>query len=161
MSRLRAAAGSLVFLVLAPGVAAGLVPWLVTGWEPESERLPAQIAGIVLIALGAAVLLYAFGSFVIEGLGTPAPVAPPQRLVHHGLYRWVRNPMYLAVGAVIAGQALLFGDPAVALYLAAFALAVWSFVHLYEEPTLASQFGAEYEAYRREVPRWRPRRPAR
>jgi protein-S-isoprenylcysteine O-methyltransferase Ste14 len=161
MNRLRAAAGSLVFLVLVPGVVAGLVPWLLTSWQAESEWLPAQVAGIVLVGLGSAVLLYAFAQFVVDGIGTPAPVAPTERLVHRGLYRWVRNPMYLAVGAVIAGQALLLGDPALAVYLAAFALLVWSFVHVYEEPTLARQFGAEYEAYRRRVPRWWPRRPAR
>jgi protein-S-isoprenylcysteine O-methyltransferase Ste14 len=159
MSRARAAAGSLVFLALAPGVAAGLVPWLLTGWEVNDELawLPVQALGGVLAAVGVAVLLHAFARFVIEGIGTPAPVAPPQRLVVGGLYRHVRNPMYVAVAATIIGQALLLGQPVLLAYAALFMAAVATFVHLYEEPTLTEQFGDEYTAYRRAVPAWLPR----
>jgi protein-S-isoprenylcysteine O-methyltransferase Ste14 len=157
----RAALGSFAFLVVAPGVAAGLVPWLLTGWDADGDvPTPLVIAGIVLVAAGAAVLLHAFARFVIEGLGTPAPVAPPERLVVGGLYRYVRNPMYLAVAATIVGQALILGRPGLLLYAAAFGAAVWSFVRFYEEPTLARRFGADYDAYRRAVPRWWPKRPA-
>ena len=99
----------------------------------------------------------AFARFVVEGFGTPAPVAPTERLVVGGPYRYVRNPMYLAVGATIVGQALLLGRPILLLYAAAFAVVVLAFVRGYEEPTLAQQFGAEYEDYRRAVPGWRPR----
>ena len=74
--RARAAAGSLVFLVVAPGVVAGLVPWLLTGGDADDPSLPAVVTGCVLIGAGSAVLLGAFGRFVLEGLGTPAPVAP-------------------------------------------------------------------------------------
>jgi protein-S-isoprenylcysteine O-methyltransferase Ste14 len=156
--RTRAALGSLVFLVVAPGVAAGLVPWWLTGWDAgEGVPWPVIGAGIVLVAAGAGVLLHAFGRFVVEGIGTPAPVAPPEHLVVGGLYRYVRNPMYLAVGATIVGQALILGRPALLLYAAAFAAAVASFVRFYEEPTLARRFGAEYDAYRRAVPGWWPR----
>ncbi len=106
---------------------------------------------------GRSALLSAFVRFVVEGLGTPAPVAPTERLVVGGLYRHVRNPMYLAVAAVIVGQALLLGRLVLLAYALAFAAAVWAFVRWYEEPTLARRFGADYEAYRRAVPAWLPR----
>jgi protein-S-isoprenylcysteine O-methyltransferase Ste14 len=157
----KAAAGSLVFLVLAPGVVAGLIPWLLTDWdvqEPLPYWLPLRIVGAILLAAGAAALLHAFWRFVVEGLGTPAPVAPTERLVVGGLYRYVRNPMYLAVGATIVGQALLLGQPILLLYAAVFAVAVAAFVHWYEEPTLRKHFGEQYEAYRQAVPAWWPRR---
>jgi protein-S-isoprenylcysteine O-methyltransferase Ste14 len=157
VSRARALLGSLVFLVVAPGVVAGLVPWLLTGWDVERSVPAARVAGAAALAVGAAALLGAFLRFAVEGLGTPAPTAPTQRLVVGGLYRHVRNPMYLAVGAVIAGQALVLWQWVLVAYLAAFATAVWAFVHWYEEPTLARRFGAEYQAYRRAVPGWWPR----
>jgi protein-S-isoprenylcysteine O-methyltransferase Ste14 len=113
--------------------------------------------GGVLIAAGAAVVLHAFARFAIEGLGTPAPIAPTERLVVGGIYRYVRNPMYLAVGSMIAGQALLLGQTELLGYLLAFAALCLGFVHLYEEPTLQRQHGAEYDAYRHAVPRWIPR----
>ncbi len=149
--------GAQLFLAVAPGVVAGLVPWLLTAWEPGATRLPLQVIGALLIVAGVVVLLDAFARFVVEGLGTPAPVAPTERLVVGGLYRYVRNPMYLAVGAMIAGQALLLARPLLLLYAATFAAVVFAFVRLYEEPTLAHQFGAEYEDYRRAVPGWWPR----
>jgi protein-S-isoprenylcysteine O-methyltransferase Ste14/uncharacterized protein YndB with AHSA1/START domain len=139
-------------------VAAGLVPWLVTGWEAQDWWLPVRILGGLMIGAGLAVLLQAFARFVVEGIGTPAPVAPPERLVVGGAYRYVRNPMYLAVAALIVGQGLLLGQAILLLYAAGFCVAVAAFVHGYEEPTLARRFGAQYEAYRRAVPAWRPRR---
>jgi protein-S-isoprenylcysteine O-methyltransferase Ste14 len=157
----RAALGSAVFLLVAPGFAAGLVPWLLTGWDAAVDVPPVLVvAGVVLVVAGAGVLLHAFARFVVEGLGTPAPVAPPERLVIGGLYRWVRNPMYIAVAATIVGQALILGRPGLLLYAVLFGAAVWSFVHFYEEPTLTRRFGADYDAYRRAVPGWWPRRPA-
>jgi protein-S-isoprenylcysteine O-methyltransferase Ste14 len=157
----RAASGTVVFLAVAPGVVAGLVPWLLTGWdveEPLPHWLPLRIVGAALLLAGLVVLLDAFARFVREGLGTPAPVAPTEYLVVGGLYRYVRNPMYLAVGSIIVGQAFLLGQLVLLLYAALFGLAVWAFVRWYEEPTLMRQFGAEYEEYRRAVPGWRPRR---
>jgi protein-S-isoprenylcysteine O-methyltransferase Ste14 len=157
--KLKAAVGSVLFLVVAPGVVAGLVPWWLTGWEADRDVPAAFVAaGVVLIAGGAGVLLHAFALFVTEGLGTPAPVAPTRHLVVGGLYRHVRNPMYLAVAATIVGQAMVLGHVGLAAYALAFALTVAAFVHLYEEPTLARQFGVEYEAYRQAVPAWWPRR---
>ena len=159
MTRARAAAGSLVFLLLAPGVTAGLVPWLLTGWEVDESFawLPLQLLGALMIVAGAAVLLHAFARFVIEGLGTPAPVAPPEQLVVGGLYRHVRNPMYVAVATTIIGQALLLGRPELLAYAGLFMAVVAAFVRWYEEPTLAERFGADYAEYRRGVPAWHPR----
>lgn len=146
-----------MFLVAAPGVVAGLVPWLLTGWRSDDPPLVLAVLGAALIAIGAAVLVHTFARFVAEGRGTPAPVAPTERLVVGGLYRHVRNPMYLAVGATIVGQALLLGQFGLLAYAAVFGAVVFSFVRLYEEPTLSAQFGAGYDAYRRSVPGWLPR----
>ena len=154
--------GSAVFLAMAPGVVAGLVPWLITGWRAGSPYpLPLRAAGAVLIAAGGVVLVGAFGRFVIEGAGTPSPTAPTQQLVIGGLYRYVRNPMYLAVLATIAGQALLLSRPVLLIYAVAVGAVFWSFVRWYEQPALARRYGAQYEAYRREVPGWWPRLPRR
>jgi protein-S-isoprenylcysteine O-methyltransferase Ste14 len=156
-ARTRAAAGSALFFAVAPGIAAGLVPWLLTTWQAHDWWLPARVAGAVLILAGIPVLVHAFVRFVVEGLGTPAPMAPPERLVVGGLYRYLRNPMYVAVAATIVGQALLLGRVVLFAWAAVFALSVWSFVHWYEEPTLHRRFGAEYDEYRRTVPAWCPR----
>jgi protein-S-isoprenylcysteine O-methyltransferase Ste14 len=156
--RSAAAVGSAAFFAVAPGVVAGLVPWWLTGWEVES-RLPLalRIAGGALVVAGAAVLLTAFARFVWEGAGTPAPVAPTETLVVGGLYRYVRNPMYLAVLACIAGQALLLGRWGLLLYGAFVAAAFVTFVRLYEEPTLSHRYRAQYDEYRSAVPGWWPR----
>jgi protein-S-isoprenylcysteine O-methyltransferase Ste14 len=157
----RAAAGSLGFLLVAPGVVAGVIPWLLTGWERGGAFGSlglVRVLGVILIVAGVAVLFDAFARFVREGRGTPAPVAPTERLVVGGAYRYVRNPMYLAVGAAIVGQALLLGRLVLLAYAAVFALAVVTFVRGYEEPTLARRYGAQYDAYRRAVPGWWPRR---
>ncbi|HEX3267635.1 MAG TPA: isoprenylcysteine carboxylmethyltransferase family protein [Gaiellaceae bacterium] len=157
MQRLRAAAGSLVFLALAPGIVAGLVPWLLTGWNSSDPPVWLQLAGWVVLVAGAAVVVEAFGRFVVEGIGTPAPVAPTEKLVVGGLYRYVRNPMYIAVAAVILGQAAVLGSWLLVAYALVFGASVWSFVHWYEEPALRRRFGAEYEEYLRTVPGWWPR----
>ena len=160
MRKWTAAVGSAVFFVAAPGVVAGLVPWMLTGWGGrEHAPYPAfvRVFGAVLLAAGLVALIQAFWRFVVEGLGTPAPVAAPARLVIGGPYRYVRNPMYVAVLAVIIGQTLLLGQPILLAYAAVLWLIVASFVRFYEEPTLSRRFGAEYEAYRRAVPAWRPR----
>jgi protein-S-isoprenylcysteine O-methyltransferase Ste14 len=160
MRKTAAATGSAVFFGVAPGTVAGLIPWWLTGWqlrEPLAHWLPLRLAGMVLIAAGAVVLVHAFGRFVVEGLGTPAPVAPTQHLVVGGLYRFVRNPMYVAVVSVIVGQAALLWQPVLLIYAAVVAAAFVLFVLGYEQPALRRQFGSSYEQYRREVPAWWPR----
>lgn len=158
MRTLTAAAGSIAFGALAPGVVAGVVPWWLTGWRSGAGLwLPVQVAGGLLIAAGGAVLVIAFASFVIEGRGTPAPPAPTEQLVVRGLYHYVRNPMYLAVLAVIAGQAMLLGRPVLLGYAAAVAVAFAAFVRWYEQPVLARKYGAQYQDYLAAVPGWLPR----
>jgi protein-S-isoprenylcysteine O-methyltransferase Ste14 len=159
MRRQTAAVSSAVFL-LAPGVVVGLIPWLLTRWqarEPVPYWAPMRVIGGILLVAGLIVLVQAFVRFVVEGFGTPAPVAAPERLVVGGVYRYVRNPMYVAVLAAIVGQALLLGRLALLLYAAVAWLVVAAFVRFYEEPTLTRRFGADYEAYRRAVPAWWPR----
>ena len=157
MGKAVAAAGSAVFFVLAPGVMGGLVPWGLTGWDAKDTWAPLVVLGAILIAAGLVVLVQAFARFVVEGVGTPAPVAPTEHLVVGGLYRHVRNPMYVAVAAIIVGQALVLGRPALLLYAAAVLAVTATFVRVYEEPALRRQFGGEYEAYCRAVPGWWPR----
>src|SRR5512146_1812837 len=137
MRRTSAAVGASAFFALAPGVVAGVIPWKLTRGRvgrPLPGGMPVRVAGGVLVAGGAAVLIHAFARFV------------------------VRNPMYLAVGAAIVAQAALFGQPVLLLYAAGVTVVVVAFVRYYEEPTLARTFGAEYEEYRRHVPGWWPRR---
>jgi protein-S-isoprenylcysteine O-methyltransferase Ste14 len=158
-TRVRAWVGTILFLFVAPGIVAGLIPWLITGY-----RMPdrggwvwpvAIVAGLVILG-GVLVLLDAFIRFA-RADGTPAPPAPTAHLVVAGPYRFVRNPMYVAVAAIILGQALLFGSWGVLLYLALVLIAVASFVRFYEEPTLESTYGEEYLEYKRNVRAWWPR----
>ena len=125
--------------------------------QPLPYWMPMRVLGGVLLAAGVIALVGAFVRFVVEGLGTPAPVAAPERLVVGGVYRFVRNPMYVAVLAAIVGQALLLGRLVLLLYAAGTWVAVAAFVRYYEEPTLTRRFGEDYEAYRRAVPAWWPR----
>jgi len=160
MRRILAILGSALFLVLAPGTVAGLVPYWISRWRFEPGPiawLPLRVLGALLIALGALVLLDSFARFALKGLGTPAPVFPTRHLVVSGLYRYVRNPMYVAVVAAILGQGFLFGNVRLLVYGAAVWLAFHVFVLAYEEPTLRNSFGAEYEAFCASVPRWIPR----
>ncbi len=157
MGRGEATLGSALFFVIAPGTIAGVVPWSITNWRIEPEAAPAlSITGAVLLVPFAAMLIECFARFVRHG-GTPAPIMPPEHLVVTGLYRRVRNPMYVAVTGLILAQALLFGSAA----LLAYGIFIWIAFHLfvlgYEEPTLRHTYGDKYEAYCEAVPRWLPR----
>jgi protein-S-isoprenylcysteine O-methyltransferase Ste14 len=160
MRRVAAIVGSLIFLLLAPGTVAGFVPWWISRWQfhtPFSGYTAFRIAGIVLIAGGASMLLDSFVRFAIHGLGTPAPVFPTRHLVVTGLYRYVRNPMYVGIVSVILGQGLLLGDCRVLIYGALIWFAFHLFVLAYEEPKLRRSFGIEYQTLCANVPRWIPR----
>jgi protein-S-isoprenylcysteine O-methyltransferase Ste14 len=158
-TRTSAILGSAVFFLMAPCIVAGLLPWLILDRYrlPLSMSLACIVIGCILIAVAILVLLHSFARFALEGLGTPAPVAPTEKLVVGGIYRHVRNPMYVAVLSIIAGQALLFASWAVLLYGVVMGIAMAAFVHFYEEPTLVRRYGVEYETYRRAVPGWLPR----
>jgi protein-S-isoprenylcysteine O-methyltransferase Ste14 len=152
--------GSALFFVVAPFLLAAVIPWCITRWEFRPVFFDLGLVraiGVLLIAAGVPGVVDSFARFALQGLGTPAPVAPPQHLVVTGLYRHVRNPMYVSVLAVILGQALLFWDWRLVVYGAVFWLACHAFVVMYEEPTLLRAFGTEYEAFRANVPRWIPR----
>jgi protein-S-isoprenylcysteine O-methyltransferase Ste14 len=112
MRKMTAVAGSAAFLVIAPGVVAGLVPWWLTRSRMGTAYpVPVRVTGAVATGAGTAALLGAFAQFAVQDRGTPAPPAPTEQLVVRGLYRHVRNPMYLALLAVIAGQAIVLGRP--------------------------------------------------
>jgi protein-S-isoprenylcysteine O-methyltransferase Ste14 len=160
MQKPSAILGSALFFVVAPFTLAAVVPWWVTGWRfhpPVLGMGVTRLIGIALIAGGLPGLVDSFRRFAVQGLGTPAPIAPTQRLVVTGPYRHVRNPMYVAVSAIILGEWLLLGENRLLVYGIVFWLACHIFVVAYEEPTLARDFGTEYDAYRTAVPRWIPR----
>jgi len=158
--RFWATVGSLIFFLVAPGSVAGLVPWWITKWQLRSllsNPYSFRWLGVVLIVAGLIPLVSSFARFAWQGLGTPAPLLPPARLVVSGFYRRVRNPMYVALVAILFGEALLFADGRLLVWAAAFWLMCHVFVLLYEEPMLAKTFGGDYETYRANVPRWIPR----
>ena len=158
MNRTEALIGSAAFLALAPGTVAGLIPWFITHWRfGEGAHANLMVAGGVLIAAGLGVLIESFVRFALRGGGTPAPLAPTAQLVVTGAYRYVRNPMYVAVLALIIGQALLFANAGLIAYGITIAFAFHIFVVGYEEKRLEREFGEDYARYRANVHRWRPR----
>jgi protein-S-isoprenylcysteine O-methyltransferase Ste14 len=157
--RVRAWVGTLVFLVVTPGVVAGLIPGLITRWRlpwTEGSVWPVAVVAGIAVLSGVLVLLDAFVRFA-RADGTPAPPMPTAHLVVVGPYRYVRNPMYLAVLAIILGQALLFGSVGTLVYAGVVLLAVVLFVLGYEHQALEDEYGDEYREYRRHVRGWLPR----
>lgn len=159
MRRFWAALGSLLFFVIAPGTIVGFVPWSITDWQPRPaffgfEAL--RLAGVALVLLGLILLVESFARFVWKGFGTPAPIAPPTKLVITGFYRRVRNPIYVGLVAIAIGEALILGDKR----LFAYAAILWMFFHFWvlgiEEPTLESSFGDQFASFKANVPRWVP-----
>src|SRR5437868_12642686 len=151
---------SAIFAIIAPRTVAGIVPWWISRWKLQAPFLHFygfRVIGVVLIVAGLPVLLDSFAGFALQGLGTPAPILPTRHLVVTGLYRYVRNPMYVAVVGLIAGQALLLGNRALLFYAIIVWMAFQIFVLLYEEPVLRKTYTAEYEVFCRNVPRWIPR----
>ena len=152
---------TLIFSILVPGTVAGIIPWLLLqGSGNLVLRIPSiWMIGLFPLLLGVGLYLWCAGAFTFIGKGTPAPIDAPKVLVVQGLYRWVRNPMYIAVLSVVIGEAILFRS----ILLVEYALVLWGVFHMFvvfvEEPLLRSQFGASYETYFRTVPRWLPRPP--
>ncbi len=158
--RVWALIGSLIFLIVAPGTVGVYIPWTMTHWHIEPPLFGLvwfPILGVVLMSAGLLILFDSFVRFAWQGLGTPAPIAPTKHLVVTGFYRYVRNPMYVAVVSLILGQGLLLGSIRVLRYGIAIWLAFFAFVLLYEEPSLRRTFTSEYENYCAHVPRWIPR----
>jgi protein-S-isoprenylcysteine O-methyltransferase Ste14 len=119
------------------------------------------LAGAVIVAAGVAILLLTVRDFLVIGRGTLAPWDPPRKLVAVGLYRYVRNPMYVGATLMMAGAALCTGSPLAALYATIVAAIFHLRVVLYEEPVLARQFPEDWPAYSSRVSRWIPRPPPR
>jgi len=151
---------SLLWTILLPGFFAGYVPWRYFGLGLVGPEVfsAASVLGLLCIALGTVLLAACIVEFARGGRGTLSPVDPPRRLVVRGLYRYVRNPMYLSVTAIVLGEALVTRSPALGLYWAIWFLAANLFVIGYEEPTLRRQFGASYDDYTTRVGRWLPKR---
>lgn len=157
MNRTGAILGSILFFFLVPGTFAGLIPWWITRWDAAPSNIALAGVGGLLVAGGLFGLIASFARFALDGLGTPAPVAPPSTLVVTGLYRFVRNPMYVAVTLIIFGQALIFASAVLIAYGVGVWLAFQAFILTYEEPTLRVAFGDRYAAYYAAVLRWIPR----
>lgn len=142
-----------------------LVPWLVTRFQTGTPPWPLAVRalGVALIVLGGLVNVATFVRFPVEGAGTPFPTDPPssRKVMVGGPYRYVRNPMYVSYFVAIIGEALLLSRPVLFIYLLVVAAFVAGFVRWWEEPTMTKRFGAEYEAYRKQVPGWWPRLPRR
>jgi protein-S-isoprenylcysteine O-methyltransferase Ste14 len=155
-----AVAVTAIFLIVAPGTVAVWAPWRMGGWQVRA-RFPWaaawRVLGGSLVAAGALLLIEAFARFALKGMGTPAPIFPTKHLVVTGTYRFVRNPMYIAVVSLVLGQGLMFGDIRIVVYGLCVWLAMHLFVMVYEEPTLRKSFGDEYAEFCAHVPRWIPR----
>lgn len=150
---------SLFWTLALPGVLAGFVPWRYFGLRSASITWanPLDWVGLVSVAAGASLLIASILEFARSGRGTLSPVDPPRALVVQGLYRYVRNPMYLSVSLIILGEAALAGSGDLVLYWIVWFLTANLFVIGYEEPNLRRRFGVEYERYAGAVGRWIPR----
>ena len=148
---------SLIAVAILPGLVAVVLPWLIV--RPVSWPTGIALIGLVPLVLGLTLSAWCVTLFAIRGRGTPAPWDAPRRFVALGPYRLVRNPMYLGMGSVLLGEAVLFSSWPLALYLIVLALIWHAFVVLWEEPSLDRTFGQEYLSYRAAVPRWLPRLP--
>ena len=150
---------NILFTFIVPGTVTVLVPyWLLT---PSYEPLPFDLGlfrygGVLFIGLGGALYFWCLWHFTVSGRGTPAPIDPTEALVVQGAYRWVRNPMYVAVVTVLLGEALFFEARVLFVYTAGAFAAFHLFILFYEEPTLRRQFGDGYRQYCDSVSRWFP-----
>jgi protein-S-isoprenylcysteine O-methyltransferase Ste14 len=149
---------SLAFFILVPGLLLGYFPYTLARTDAELFDPGAfgYLAYLFWLA-GVSGMLWCFWNFTFKGRGTPVPFDPPKELVAVGLYRFVRNPMY--VSGIIALIGWILWSPSVTMIALPFwfFLAAHAFVTLYEEPTLKRKFGASYEDYLKRIPRWIPR----
>jgi protein-S-isoprenylcysteine O-methyltransferase Ste14 len=148
-----------IFTILVPGTIVAAIPYSLLREDPAPHPGPLGLLGMLPLALGVVFYLWCAWDFASAGRGTPAPIDPPRILVARGLYRVVRNPMYVGVLLILIGESMVFSS----LVILQYTLVVWlmfhAFVVFYEEPTLRKKFGAAYEEYCRSVSRWIPHRP--
>lgn len=152
---------TVIFTFLVPGTVTVLIPYWLLSSPSAAPPLPLgdlRYFGLLPILFGAAVYAWCAWDFTFAGRGTPAPFDPPKELVVRGLYRYVRNPMYVGVLSVLLGEALLFASRRLFGYAAAVFVIFFLVVVLYEEPALREKFGEPYRDYCRSVPRWLGRR---
>ena len=162
LPRWAAAVGTALVFLIAQGAAVVLLPYAFTHWQPGTPPWPVVVRaiGVALIGVGGIVVIWGFVRFATEGVGVPVPTEPTSRqLTIGGPYRYLRNPLYLAIVLVITGQGLLLSRPVLLVYAAVLLAAFVAFVHWYEEPSLARRFGNQYDTYRKQVPGWWPRLP--
>jgi protein-S-isoprenylcysteine O-methyltransferase Ste14 len=150
---------TLIFTIIVPGAIAALIPYLLLSRNPApfAHIGPFQLLGLIPMAIGLAIYLRCAWDFASMGKGTPAPIDPPKRLVAHGLYRFVRNPMYVGVLLALLGEAWLFRSSALLIYAAIVFTWEHLFVVFYEEPALKRKFGESYSDYLARTRRWIPR----
>ncbi len=150
---------NILFTLVAPGTVTVFIPyWLLTSRTTSSvlDLGLFRYSGLLFIGIGVALYFWCLWHFTFSGRGTPAPIAPTETLVVQGPFRWVRNPIYVAVVAILLGEALFFEEHLLFVYAVAVFVVFHLFTRLYEEPTLRQQFGDEYEAYCKSVSRWFP-----
>lgn len=150
------------FTMLFPGTVTVIVPYFLVLHGHDTSTIPHPLwawLGLLPLGVGLPVLFRCIWDFAVAGHGTLAPVDPPKELVVRGLYRYVRNPMYVGVLCILSGEALLFVSEKLIIYALIFFACVHIWVVIYEEPTLRRKFGESYERYTRTVHRWLPRRP--
>ena len=154
---------SLMWTILFPGFFAGYVPWRFFGLGQIrlTELNQTSLLGLICVGLGVVLLAACIVEFARSGRGTLSPMDPPRHLVIRGLYKYVRNPMYLSVTTIVLGEVLLTHSFELAVYWAIWFVAVNLFVMGYEEPTLRRRFGRSYDQYTECVGRWVPRLPVR
>ena len=149
---------NLIFTVVVPGTVAVYVPWLIARGGREPLGSPACfVLALVFFIIGGMIYLWCIWDFAMFGQGTPAPINPPRKLVVRGLYRYIRNPMYVGVLTVILGWAVLFWSVNLVIYALCVGTVFHLFVVLYEEPHLQKTFGKTYEQYCSRVGRWLPK----
>jgi protein-S-isoprenylcysteine O-methyltransferase Ste14 len=150
---------SVLFTMIVPGTVTIVIPYFIVlqGSAVNLGHWTAQqLLGLIAILLGTAILLRCVWDFASVGRGTLAPIDPPKKLVVQGLYRYVRNPMYVGVLVLLLGEAAFFQSAALARYAAGWLVVVHLVVVLYEEPVLRRRFGESYDRYCRSVGRWLP-----
>jgi protein-S-isoprenylcysteine O-methyltransferase Ste14 len=151
---------TVIFTLVVPGSVTALVPYLLLSSGHELYRWlvgPLRLLGIFPIILGVFFYLRCAWDFTFTGGGTPAPIDPPKRFVAKGLYRIVRNPMYVGITLILTGESIVFESAALLAYAGMLWLGFHLFVIFYEEIILKKKFGTIYEEYCRTVPRWIPR----
>lgn len=150
---------TLIFTVVAPATVTIYFPYYLSGGV-NARFEGFAVLGFLPIVAGTMVYLRRAWDFSITGRGTPAPIDPPKTLVIRGLYRYVRNPMYVGIVCILIGESILLASSRMVVYTGSVFVLFNLFIVLYEEPALRRKFGTDYEVYIKTVSRWVPKKPA-